>query len=627
MGRRRYNHGSVSAPPPSDGNIFLNRPEPGTLFGNYRLLSPLGRGGFASVFRAELRGEFGFSKQVALKILRRRVDSLDEREVTGFLNEARLGAYLSHANLVEFYECGRVDDLLYIAMELVDGPNLSQIMRMIPGHLDALEADVISTIAVQTARGLRALHEATMEDRRLGAIHRDMKPANILLAPQGQAKITDYGITQVAADFYQTMASGTVRGSPLYMSPEQARGEELTQSSDVFSYGLVLLEMITGDPVFVAPTLEAIVERVRHADVGPSLAAGRDRMPELMPLVEGCLVPDPASRITHGKALVEALKSVKPPSFGDERVAQLVRDANVVLAEYRERRRAEPVRRFWSRLPDGPGADGGNLGDLATLGGAGQEQREDHDSQAARPVPSATPRGDSPAGPRRRNRKLFLTIHRQRAWWLWPAAAVVGLGLGTLLVVLITALVHWIRPGDDPAAAPEPDTVAVIVEADGGAAEGAADRHGTRDLITIGDEEPDDADVNDDAGEEVTPERVPEPGEREPSRGSQRGVPSPLRLDHDGPARAIRGDDVSLTVGVSPLGSYPASVWYRCAPGGDWNRRSHQGGDGGQLRLTIPAGDWQVAGCGQVDYFVEIEGADGLVRKGSTVRPLSYRLY
>jgi hypothetical protein len=470
----------------------LTGPVPGTLFGNYRLLSPLGRGGFASVFRAELRGEFGFSKQVALKILRRRVDSLDEREVTGFLNEARLGAYLSHPNLVEFYECGRVDDLLYIAMELVSGPNLSQVMRMIPEHLEALETDVISTIAVQTARGLRALHGATMEDRRLGAIHRDMKPANILLAPQGQAKITDYGITRVAADFYQTMASGTVRGSPLYMSPEQARGEELTQASDVFSYGLVVAEMITGEPVFAASSLEAIVERVRHADVGPALAAGRDRLPELMPLVESCLVPEPASRIAHGEALVEALKSVRPPSFGDERVARVVRDANVVLAEYRERRRAEPVRRFWSRLPDGPGADGANLGDLETRDDLGQDPHDAGAPHVARLEPSSAPEGDGAASPRprRRNRKLFLTVHRQRAWWLWPVAAVVGLALGTLVVMLIVAVVHWFQPEDASTEAPGSVALGVNAEAAESALESAVTSTPTEDLITIGDEEP-----------------------------------------------------------------------------------------------------------------------------------------
>ncbi len=624
----------MSDPPPSKPQLFLDGPEPGTLFGNYRILSTLGRGGFATVFRAELRGEFGFSKKVALKVLRRRVDSLDEREVTGFLNEARLGAYLSHANLVEFYECGRVDDLLYIAMELVEGPNLSQVIRMIPAHMEPLPPDAIVTVAVQTARGLRALHEATMEDRRLGAIHRDMKPANILLAPQGQAKITDYGITRVAADFYQTMASGTVRGSPLYMSPEQARGEELTQSSDVFSYGLVVLEMITGTPVFTAPTLEAIVQRVRHADVGPALTRGRERLPTLMPFVEACLVPEPESRIAHGQALVEALKELEPPPFGDEKVARIAREANGVLAEYRERRRAEPVRKFWSRLPAGDPPSGDDLGDVDTVGVASPSDAgsQETSSGAAElgPAPPAEP-------PRRvRNPKLFLTVHRRRAWWLWPTAGVLGLGLGTVFVMLVTALVAWIRPagvepadaGDVGAAGPaDPDGLAAAIE--------VSDEVGDPvdpDAVAVDVEvEPPSPGVDDPAEDEVDEEATPardreeSRAERETSRRERE--PRQLRLSHSGPSRAIRGDVVTLGVGVSPAGHYPATVWYRCAPGGDWKRRRSEGGDGGQLDLTIPAGDWQVAGCDQVDYFVEVEGPAGLVREGSTVRPLSYRLY
>lgn len=501
----------MSDSPPDSLKLLLGGPEPGTRFGNYRLLSNLGRGGFATVFKAELMGEYGFTKQVALKVLRRRVDSLDEREVTGFLNEARLGAYLSHSNLVEFYECGRVDDLLYIAMELVPGPNLSQVLRMIPDHLDPLEPAAVLTIAAQTARGLKALHEATIDGRRLGAIHRDMKPANILLAPQGQAKITDYGITRVAADFYQTMASGTVRGSPLYMSPEQARGEDLTQATDVFSFGLVVLEMITGEPVFLANSLDAIVQRVREADVGPSLAAGRRMNPQLTTFLEGCLAPRAEARYSDGAALLEAIKEIGPPAFGDERVAEIASEGARILQEYEDKRRSVPVRKYWGRLPDAGGEDEGEVGDGAPeIGG-----------------------------------------------------------------------------------------------------EGTADGEGTP-------EEREGEGTSDDEREARK--------DRDRHRSSRRDPP-PLKVTHDGPSRAIRGDAVSLTVSVSPPGTYPATVWYRCTPDGAWQRRKSEGGTDGTLHMTIPAGDWQVAGCDEVDYFVEVEGESGLKRVGSTIKPLAYRLY
>jgi len=641
----------VSDSPTDSVKLLLDGPEPGTRFGSYRLLSMLGRGGFATVFRAELLGEYGFTKQVALKVLRRRVDSLDEREVTGFLNEARLGAYLSHANLVEFYECGRVDDLLYIAMELVSGPNLSQVLRMVPEHLDPLDSDAVLTIAAQTARGLKALHEATIDGRRLGAIHRDMKPANILLAPQGQAKITDYGITRVAADFYQTMASGTVRGSPLYMSPEQARGDELTQASDVFSYGLVVLEMITGTPVLVANSLDAIVQRAREADVGPSLAAARREYPQLAAFLEGCVAARPGARHADGAALLEAIKEMEPPAFGDEKVAAVASDGARILSEYEEKRRSVPVRKYWSRLPDGE--DGRNLGDLSTQGGAGDESPEgsgDPGPPVLGPATGAEISGDGEdTGPpaRRKNRKIFLTMHRQRAWWLWPLAAVFGLGLGVALVALVVLGIRWLGPGPEPDSpapgADDPSAIDTVADAgrggnpggitvEEGAAEGADPAEDGEGEIADGEaDEGDAADADPEgeaaeAGDEGDREDRRESRQRDRDRISRRET-GPLRLDHTSPPRAIRGDAVPLTVTVSPSGIYPVTLWYRCGSDSRWQRRTSEGGDGGTLQLTIPAGDWQVAGCNRVDYFVEVEGDSGLKRVGSTIKPLAYRLY
>ena len=646
----------MSDSPPDSIKLLLDGPEPGTRFGNYRLMSMLGRGGFATVFKAELMGEYGFTKQVALKVLRRRVDSLDEREVTGFLNEARLGAHLSHANLVEFYECGRVDDVLYIAMELVQGPNLSQVIRMIPDHMDALEPDAVLTIAAQTARGLKALHEATIDDRVLGAIHRDMKPANILLAPQGQAKITDYGITRVAADFYQTMAGDSVRGSPLYMSPEQARGEDLTQASDVFSFGLVVLEMITGEPVFLAGSLDAIVQRVREADVGPALASGRRRLPELTAFVEGCLAPRPGARFADGAALLEAIREMQPPAFGDERVAKVAAEGARILQEYEDKRRSVPVRKYWSRLPGGE--DGSNLGDLETrdavdgdatgpgkasgVNGPGEARANRLGPETGAVIPSDE--ANTGETSRRRNRKIFLTMHRKRAWWLWPVASLVGLVLGVLVVLLLVGVIRWIGARGDPgerwedrepempaggvgsggvasstvdgAGGIEVDDAPAADENGAGDGTGATDE-GTADGEGTG-EEGDGEGASDDGGEDRK--------DRDRRRSSRRDSPS-LKLVHSGPSRAIRGDAVSLTVSVSPSDSYPASVWYRCAPDGGWKRRRSEGGADGTLQLTIPAGDWQVAGCSQVDYFVEVEGASGLERVGSTIKPLAYRLY
>jgi len=160
---------------------------PGELFGKYLIQDLIGRGAYSTVYRAQFQGGYGFRKRVALKVMRRRLASAEEEVSQDFLNEARLGAAIQHPNLVEFYECGRVGDRLYIAMELVEGPNLAEVIRTVPSLGLQLEDDFVLALALQTARGLQALHTATVEGTRIWAIHRDLKPGNILLSPVGQA--------------------------------------------------------------------------------------------------------------------------------------------------------------------------------------------------------------------------------------------------------------------------------------------------------------------------------------------------------------------------------------------------------------------------------------------------------
>lgn len=220
-------------------------------------------------------------------------------------------------------ECGRVEDRLYIALELVKGPNLSQLMRMPSERFGQITPDEMVVMAQQTARGLRALHEARIAGQEIRPIHRDLKPANILISTEGQAKITDYGITRFAAGFYRTMGGDDVRGSPLYMAPEQARGEPTSQASDVYSFGLVFLSLLNGEPVFSAASLRDILERVTTGDVGDALERADRRHPELTAALSQALVADPAERLPDGTALWEAIKGVPGPAHGDELLADL----------------------------------------------------------------------------------------------------------------------------------------------------------------------------------------------------------------------------------------------------------------------------------------------------------------
>ena len=317
------------SPPSALDSLELNTElQPGVSFGSYEIEAVLGRGSFATVYRAVLHGEFGFRKRVALKVLHRLTEPTDDRDAMEFLREAQLGAHIRHPNLVEFYECGRVGRQLYIAMELVPGPNLSHVLRAIPDDIDPV---ISLVIAQQVARGLLALHEAKIDGQRIMAVHRDFKPANILLSIQGQAKLTDYGITRFAADFYQTIGAGELRGSPLYMSPEQANGEGASQASDVFSFGAVVLSLMEGRPVFAARSLPAILDRVRAADVGDALERASGQYPALAEVLAVCLDPDPAQRYSGGAGLFAALRQIEPPPFSEDLIADIAKKGLALL--------------------------------------------------------------------------------------------------------------------------------------------------------------------------------------------------------------------------------------------------------------------------------------------------------
>ncbi|TCO45415.1 serine/threonine-protein kinase [Kribbella antiqua] len=233
------------------------------LAGRYRLLTLLGRGGAGEVWQAE---DTVLARQVAVKLLRRiEGDTLDA--VERFRAEAQSAARLMHPNVVATYDVGAEGEHVFLVMELVKGPDLQQLMR----SSGLPSATLVADIATQSARGLEAAHAA-------GIIHRDVKPGNLLLAPDGTVKITDFGIAK-GVDTEAT-AVGVLLGTASYVSPEQVRGEAATPASDWYSFGCVLYELLTGAPPFTGPTtesvmrqhLDAVPQPIQRADVGPALS-------------------------------------------------------------------------------------------------------------------------------------------------------------------------------------------------------------------------------------------------------------------------------------------------------------------------------------------------------------------
>ena len=251
------------------------------LAGRYELEELVGAGGMSSVYRAHDRV---LERRVALKVLHQHFSD-DDEYVQRFLREARTVASLSHPNVVTVIDRGEHEGRQFIVFEYVDGQNLKRLIeRNGPAPVErALE------LAIQIARGLGAAHER-------GLVHRDVKPQNVLLNGDGEAKVTDFGIAR-EIDVQRGMTqTGTVLGTSDYISPEQAQGRHVDEHTDVYSLGVVLYELLTGELPFAGENFVAVA--MGHInDPPPSLLAKRpDVPPRVAAAVARALAKDPGER-------------------------------------------------------------------------------------------------------------------------------------------------------------------------------------------------------------------------------------------------------------------------------------------------------------------------------------------
>jgi eukaryotic-like serine/threonine-protein kinase len=214
--------------------------------GRYEVMTPLGTGGMAQVLVARARGPEGLGRLVALKRILPHL-STDPLIVQQFLDEARIGLRLSHPNLVTVYDIGEAQGAYFIAMELVRGVDLDRLLKVLKAPLPA---PLAVAVIIQGLHGLHASHLLKGEDGvPLNLVHRDMSPHNLMLGFDGRVKVLDFGVAKARAQRTVTLP-GIVKGKPLYMSPEQARGERLDARSDLFSMGLILYEALTSRRAF-----------------------------------------------------------------------------------------------------------------------------------------------------------------------------------------------------------------------------------------------------------------------------------------------------------------------------------------------------------------------------------------
>jgi serine/threonine protein kinase len=259
----------------------------------YELGQELGHGGMARVLRGTDRQ---LGRHVAIKVLSPPYDR-DQAFVERFRREAHAAARLNHPSIVAVYDTGSDDGTHYIVTELVEGETLADLLER-GGPLPPQRAVGVAT---EVTRALAAAHER-------GVVHRDVKPGNVMLTPEGRVKVVDFGIAR-AAGAESVTRSGLVLGSAPYLSPEQARGEPGDERSDIYALGCVMYQMLTGQPPFTADTPVATLYLHVHEQAPPPSSV-REVPADLEAIVLRCLEKDPAARFQSATELEHALAAV-----------------------------------------------------------------------------------------------------------------------------------------------------------------------------------------------------------------------------------------------------------------------------------------------------------------------------
>ncbi|HXV78174.1 MAG TPA: protein kinase, partial [Candidatus Polarisedimenticolaceae bacterium] len=297
----------------------------GRTLSHFEIIDKIGEGGMGVVYRAEDRD---LGRQVALKVLHTEFVTDEERRKR-FLREARTAASISHPNIATIHEVGESDGVIYIAMELVEGRTLKKVINE-----DHPAVDECLRLAIEICEGLGSAHQASI-------VHRDLKPDNVVIDGSGRVNILDFGLAKLygapgedARDGsgLQTISTsvtrdGRILGTVQYMSPEQARGVELDARSDVFSLGIVLYELVTGQLPFHGETITDTLTSILR-DEQPPIALFNPQVPvELERILRRCLEKDPSARYQDASQVLADLRKLKRMS--DSQPVPLVSDTSL----------------------------------------------------------------------------------------------------------------------------------------------------------------------------------------------------------------------------------------------------------------------------------------------------------
>ena len=280
------------------------------------------------VYEAEQHGARDFVKRVAIKIIRPSYAS-QKMFIENFIGEAKLVADLIHTNIVQTYHLGEANGVCFIAMELIRGVNLEQFSSQLAEKSKSLPKELAVFITSRVARGLAYAHAKTDRNgKHLGIVHRDVSFKNIMIAFEGDVKLTDFGIAK-ARGFLTDQEGEVVAGKPDYMSPEQADFQVTDRRSDIFSAGVVLAHLLLGRNLFKGSTAEESRSRILNQPI-PDFRALDSRIDaELNDILHHCLAHEPNRRYENAdKLMVELEKYIYRVGYGptNETLGKFIRD-------------------------------------------------------------------------------------------------------------------------------------------------------------------------------------------------------------------------------------------------------------------------------------------------------------
>lgn len=318
----------------------------GQMLGRYELLMPIAKGGMGNVWAARLKGTRGFRKLVAIKTILRTLENAQLEQM--LFQEAMLASQIHHPNVAETFELGEHEGTLYLVMELVAGESLRFILREAQAD-GGIPLAVSVNIIGQVCRGLAAAHDLRDEDgQRVGLVHRDISPPNVLVTDAGTVKIVDFGVATTASS--ATYGSGELKGKISYLAPEQLRGEPLDARVDVFATGILLYLLTVSRHPFRCASEAATIARILSDAPAASPSAFVEDYPEaLEQVVMRALHKERETRFASILDLLAALENAYPSAFGpraDEMVASYVQ--KLTKNRLQERRSTLRVAEEWA---------------------------------------------------------------------------------------------------------------------------------------------------------------------------------------------------------------------------------------------------------------------------------------